>query len=68
MLILRQYHENCQGIQIDFAGVSHKTIQAIEDRLNKRPRKVLGYKTPVEVFFASENNSITTCKSIAFQS
>ena len=53
----------------DFADVSHKTIQAIEDRLNNRLRKVLGYKIiPLKVFFTSENNSITSYKSIALQS
>ena len=34
----------------DFAKVSKARIKAIEDRLNNRPRKRLGYKTPLEVF------------------
>lgn len=34
----------------DFATVSSKEIKTIEDRLNDRPRKRLGYRTPREVF------------------
>ena len=34
-----------------FIDYSHKQITAIQDKLNHRPRKVLGYKTPYEVFF-----------------
>ena len=33
----------------DFAKVTKARIKAIEDRLNNRPRKRLGYKTPLEV-------------------
>ena len=28
-------------------------VQRVEDKLNSRPRKALGYKTPSEVFFAA---------------
>ena len=34
----------------DFRAVSNAEVQADEDRLNRRPRKVLGCKTPLEVF------------------
>lgn len=34
----------------DFREVSPAQVQAVEDRLNHRPRKVLGYRTPAEVF------------------
>ena len=34
-----------------FIDYSHKQITAIQEILNHRPRKVLGYKTPHEVFF-----------------
>ena len=34
-----------------FIDYSHKQITAIQEILNHRPRKVLGYKTPYEVFF-----------------
>ena len=43
----------------EFTGVSDDEIQAIENRLNNRPRKVLEYKTPFEVFFAGLNPSST---------
>ena len=39
--------------------MSDDEIQAIENRLNNRPRKVLQYKTPFEVFFAGLNPSST---------
>ena len=34
----------------DFAKVNNKTIKKIETKLNNRPRKRLGWKTPLEVF------------------
>ena len=34
----------------DFATISHEQLKQIEDLLNNRPRKVLNYKTPKEVF------------------
>ena len=34
----------------DFATVSEKDIQKVETALNNRPRKRLGWKTPLEVF------------------
>jgi transposase, IS30 family len=34
----------------DFATISNETIKAIENTLNNRPRKRLGWKTPLEVF------------------
>jgi IS30 family transposase len=34
----------------DFATISDETIKAVEDALNNRPRKRLGWKTPLEVF------------------
>ena len=34
--------------------VSDKEVQAIEDALNNRPRKVLGYRTPKEVFLGQK--------------
>ncbi len=38
----------------DFSGVSGATIRRIETRLNKRPRKCLGYLTPHEAFYGVE--------------
>ena len=34
----------------DFAKISRRSIRDVEMRLNSRPRKRLGYKTPQEVF------------------
>ena len=36
----------------DFKNTTDEEIQNIQDKLNHRPRKVLKYKTPLEVFFA----------------
>jgi hypothetical protein len=33
--------------------VSDTEIQRVEDKLNSRPRKILGYRTPREVFFCT---------------
>lgn len=49
--LLRQYFPRRR----DFSTITTKEIQAVEDRLNTRPRKVLGYRTPREVFYASLN-------------
>lgn len=46
--LIRQYLPKL----FDFKDVTDDEIQAIEDKLNHRPRKVLQYKTPFEVFFA----------------
>ena len=53
--LVRQYLPK----SIEFTAVSDDEIQAIENRLNNRPRKVLQYKTPFEVFFAELNASAT---------
>jgi IS30 family transposase len=49
--LIRQYLPK----SVDFKDVTDDEIQAIEDRLNNRPRKSLGYKTPMEVMMAHEN-------------
>lgn len=35
----------------DFSTLTHAEVQKVEDKLNSRPRKALGYRTPREVFF-----------------
>ena len=35
----------------DFRQVTDAEISALQDRLNARPRKVLGYRTPAEAMF-----------------
>jgi IS30 family transposase len=34
-----------------FKAITDKQIVEVQNRLNRRPRKILGYKTPAEVFF-----------------
>ena len=36
----------------DLSRVTAREVQQVEDQLNHRPRKVLGYRTPFEVFHA----------------
>lgn len=36
----------------DFRQVSDDEVQAIEDRINNRPRKRLGFKTPNQIFYS----------------
>ena len=43
--LIRQYYPK----GTDFARVSDEEIQKVEDLLNERPRKCLGYKSPNEV-------------------
>jgi transposase, IS30 family len=49
--LIRQYLPK----SVDFKDVTDAEIQAIEDRLNNRPRKILGYKTPMEVMMQHLN-------------
>ena len=53
----RGTNENTNGLirwylpkKTDFATISDERIREIEHRLNTRPRKRLGWKTPLEVF------------------
>ena len=43
--LVRQYLPK----KTDFLDISEQTVYEIEDKLNSRPRKVLGYRTPLEV-------------------
>jgi len=36
--------------QTDFAKISKNEVKAVENWLNQRPRKCLGFKTPASVF------------------
>jgi IS30 family transposase len=54
----RGLNENTNGLvrqyfpkKYDFAKITDQELQRVEDRLNNRPRKTLGYRTPNEVFF-----------------
>jgi len=54
----RGLNENTNGLvrqyfpkKYDFARFTDADLQRVEDLLNNRPRKTLGYRTPNEVFF-----------------
>lgn len=47
--LIRQYLPK----QTNFTNLKKEQIQCIQDRLNHRPRKSLGFKTPAEVFYAT---------------
>ncbi len=57
----RGLNENTNGLVrqyfpkgTDFADITDEEIQIVADKLNRRPRKALGYRTPNEAFFESE--------------
>jgi transposase, IS30 family len=52
--LIRQYAPK----KTDFSGFTQEETSFIEDRLNHRPRRVLGYKTPYEVHFGVNINYI----------
>jgi IS30 family transposase len=45
--LIRQYFPK----KFDFAKFTAQQLQQVEDKLNNRPRKSLGYRTPNQVFF-----------------
>ncbi len=54
----RGLNENTNGLvrqyfpkKYEFARISEKDLQQVEDLLNNRPRKTLNFRTPNEVFF-----------------
>jgi transposase, IS30 family len=54
----RGLNENTNGLvrqyfpkKFEFARITAQDLQQVEDLLNNRPRKTLGYRTPNEVFF-----------------
>jgi IS30 family transposase len=54
----RGLNENTNGLvrqyfpkKYEFAKITDQDLQQVEDLLNSRPRKTLGYRTPNEVFF-----------------
>lgn len=46
--LIRQYYPKGTSLE----GICTTQLQGVQDKLNHRPRKSLGYKTPFEVFFA----------------
>jgi IS30 family transposase len=49
--LIRQYFPKAH----DFTTITHKEIQTVMDKLNNRPRKSLGMKTPNQVFFSIDS-------------
>ncbi|RDJ94291.1 IS30 family transposase, partial [Lacticaseibacillus rhamnosus] len=49
--LFRQYFPKGSDLSI----VSDTDVQRVEDKLNSRPRKILSYRTPREVFFNAKN-------------
>jgi IS30 family transposase len=47
--LLRQYFPK----RADLSGYSAADLAAVEERLNNRPRKALGFLTPAQVFAAA---------------
>jgi IS30 family transposase len=63
----RGLNENTNGLvrqyfpkQSDFSKITDSDVQRVMDRLNNRPRKTLGYKTPNQVFFKQKRIALTT--------
>lgn len=46
----------------DLSQYSHQQLAAIEQSLNNRPRKILGFQTPAEVFSMLQLNDIAGVK------
>ncbi len=64
----RGLNENTNGLvrqyfpkRTDFATVSEEEIEAVMDKLNRRPRKALGYRTPNEAFY--EDKTVVALRS-----
>ncbi len=63
----RGVNENTNGLvrqyfpkKSDFSKITDKQINKVVERLNNRPRKTLGYKTPNEVFFNQRTVALQT--------
>jgi IS30 family transposase len=63
----RGLNENTNGLvrqyfpkKSDFSKITDSDIQQVMDRLNNRPRKTLGYKTPNQVFFKHKQIALTS--------
>lgn len=54
--LVRQYFPKKSSLE----PVTGEDVQRVEDKLNHRPRKVLGYRTPHEVFYNLTSIALTT--------
>lgn len=57
--LIRQYLPKSRG----FTDLSGAEIRMIENRLNRRPRKCLGYLTPYEVFYETRHDLTVALRS-----
>lgn len=57
--LLRQYFPRT----LDFSTVTARQLRSAQDRLNHRPRKCLGYRTPHEVFFSTTSRLVVAVGS-----
>ena len=57
--LLRQYFPKT----LDFTTLTTQQLRKAEDRLNHRPRKCLGYRTPHEVFFNTTTRLVVAVDS-----
>jgi len=48
--LIRQYFPK----QTEFAKITWAQVRRVEDKLNNRPRKRLGYQTPNEIYFKKQ--------------
>lgn len=64
MKALRQYFSK----EMELVDLSDEQVQSAMDKLNHRPRKVLGYRTPHEVFFGVELRYTKRSLVVALQS
>ena len=54
--LIRQYFPK----KTDFTRLTNDEVQAVQEKLNNRPRKTLGYRTPNELFFKEQNIALTS--------
>jgi len=54
--LVRQYFPKKSG----FSKITERDVKQVMDRLNNRPRKTLGFKTPNQVFFKQKPIALTT--------
>lgn len=59
--IFEDFVNMMRKIENEFQEITDKQIVDVQNKLNNRPRKILGYKTPAEVFF----DTITKSYSVA---
>jgi MFS superfamily sulfate permease-like transporter len=61
------FHDDHLSIQTIKKAPREKWRDEVEERLNHRPRKVLGYRTPHEVFFGVEINYTKQTPAVALR-